>query len=486
MSGAAMLDTLLYYVAAGAGAAFQVTSACHALLNKRDPRSQLGWVVLCIMLPIVGAIAYWLFGVNRIRTRARRWQQRGRFRGLSDERIHEHAIVSLGVDHPGRAEEMAQLLQISQRVTQRPLVGGNLVEPLYNGDQAYPAMLEAIEAAEKYIHVSTYIFNVDKIGARFVDALGRASRRGVDVRILIDAIGEKYGRPRLSKAMRTYPRAEVALFLPLTLSWKSIRVNLRNHRKVLIVDGLVGFTGGMNIALRHMMLDPDNGHPTADIQFRVRGPVVNAMSETFLEDWFFATGKAVDWAPELTAAAGKALCRSIKDGPNEDFERLQWILVGAMSCARDSIRIVTPYFIPGRELLAAINSAVLRGVQVEIILPANSNLPYVDWACRAMLWEVMQYGAAVYWQPAPFDHTKLFVVDDFYVNLGSANLDPRSLRLNFELNLEVFDPDLGAELRRHFEQVRARSVPVTMETLDGRSFPTKLRDATAKLFAPYL
>ena len=481
-----MLDTLLYYVAAGAGGAFQVVSACHALLNKRDPRSQLGWVVLCIMLPIVGAIAYWLFGVNRIRTRARRWQQRGRFRELSDARTHEHAIASLAVDHPGRAEEMAQLLQLSQRVTQRPLVGGNLVEPLYNGDRAYPAMLKAIEEAQKYIHLSTYIFNVDKVGREFVEALGRASERGVDVRILIDAIGEKYGRPRLGRAMRRFPRARVALFLPLALSWRSIRVNLRNHRKVLIVDGMVGFTGGMNIALRHVMADPDNRHPTSDIQFRVRGPVVNAMNETFLEDWFFANEEAVDWAPERTAPAGRALCRVIKDGPNEDFERLQWILVGAMTCARESLRIVTPYFIPGRELLAAINSAVLRGVKVEIILPAESNLPYVDWACRAMLWEVLQYGAAVYWQPAPFDHSKLFVMDDFYVNLGSANLDPRSLRLNFELNLEVFDPELGAELTRHFEVVRSRSKRVTLDMLDGRSFPIRLRDAAAKLFAPYL
>jgi cardiolipin synthase len=253
-----------------------------------------------------------------------------------------------------------------------------------------------------------------------------------------------------------------------------------------VVDGEIGFTGGMNIAHRHLLSDGENEHPTADIQFRVRGPVVNALNETFLEDWFFATGEAVDWLPEPTAPAGRALCRVIKDGPNEDFERLQWILVGAMSCARESIRMVTPYFIPGRELLASLNAAVLRGVEVELILPENSNLPYVDWACRAMLWEVVQYGTAIYWQPGPFDHTKLFVVDDFYVNLGSANLDPRSLRLNFELNLEVFDPELGAELARHIEAIRVRSKRVTLEMLDSRSFPVKLRDAAAKLFAPYL
>jgi cardiolipin synthase len=481
-----MLDTLLYYVAAGAGAAFQLISACHALLNKRDPRSQLGWVVVCIMLPIVGAIGYWFFGVNRIRTRARRWRARGRFRDLGEQRMQQQAIRSLSVEHPERAEEVIQLLQISERVTRRPLLGGNLVEPLYNGDRAYPAMLEAIEKAEKYIHLSSYIFNVDKSGKQFVDALGRASERGVAVRVLVDAIGEKYGRPRLGTAMKRFPQARVALFLPLTLSWKSIRVNLRNHRKMVVVDGAVGFTGGMNIALRHVVSDADNEHPTADIHFRLRGPAVGALNETFLEDWFFATGEAVDWAPETVPVAGRALCRCIKDGPNEDFERLQWILVGAMSCARESIRIVTPYFIPGRELLVAINSAVLRGVEVELILPGTSNLPYVDWACRAMLWEVLQYGAAIYWQPAPFDHSKLFVMDGFYVNVGSANLDPRSLRLNFELNLEVFDSDLADELGRHIDMLRARSTRVTLDTLDSRSFPVKLRDAAAKLFAPYL
>lgn len=481
-----MIETVLYYLAAVAGAAFQLASACHALLNKRDPRSQLGWIVLCIMLPMIGAIAYWMFGVNRIRTRARRWQELGRFRHPAGVRASERAIVSLANDHPERADSLHQLLHIAERVTQQPLVGGNAVEPLHSGEEAYPAMLEAIEAARTHIYLSSYIFDVDKVGERFVEALGRASERGVDVRVLVDAIGEKYGRPRVSRAMRRFPAAKVALFLPLTMSWRSVRVNMRNHRKQLLVDGEVGFTGGINIGLRHMVVDPDNRHPTRDLHFRVRGPILRWMTETFLEDWYFTTGEA-GAVPDVRAPeAGRALCRGIKDGPNEDFERLQWIMVGAMSCARESIRILTPYFIPSRELLAALNAAVLRGVRVEVILPAASNLPYVDWACRAMLWEVLQYGTAVYWQPPPFDHSKLLIVDDFYVNLGSANLDPRSLRLNFELNLEVFDPALAASLGQHFDTLRARSQAATIAFLDARSFLAKVRDAAAKLFSPYL
>ncbi|HKE15224.1 MAG TPA: cardiolipin synthase [Kofleriaceae bacterium] len=484
-----MLESLLYYMAVGAGAAFQVVSAAHALLNKRDPRSQLGWVVLCIMLPIAGAVAYWFFGVNRIRTRARRWQQRGRFRDLSVLRgaEAEAGALALAEHHPAQADSLHQLLQMARRVTQRPLVAGNLVEPLFGGEQAYPAMIEAIDGATRHVHLSTYIFDADKIGRRFIDALGRAAARGVDVRVLVDGFGEKYSRPRVSRVFKhEYPAVRVAMFLPLTLSLKSVRLNLRNHRKLLIVDGALGFTGGMNISLRHMLADADNRRPTADVHFRVRGPVLYAMNETFMEDWFFETGQA-DWhVPDGVASAGRALCRAVKDGPNEDFERLQWILVGAMTSARESLRIMTPYFIPSREILAAINSAVLRGVDVQIILPAASNLPYVDWACRALLWEVLQYGAKIYWQPAPFNHSKLLIVDDLYLNVGSANLDPRSLRLNFELNLEVYDPALAAALNAHFDAVRDRSVPATVESLDRRPFPIKLRDAAAKMFSPYL
>ena len=485
-----MVETVLYYVAALAGGAFQLISATHALLNKRDPRAQLGWVVLCITLPMLGAAGYWVFGVNRIRTRAQKWKRRGRFRDLAAVRRgdeEEAGPLSLATLHPTQVDSLHRLLRLSQRVTRRPLISGNRVEPLFGGEQAYPAMIEAIDAATTHVHLCSYIFEADKAGLPFVEALGRAAERGVDVRVLVDAIGEKYSRPRVGKVLRRkHPKVKVALFLPLALSLKSVRVNLRNHRKILVCDGRVGFTGGMNIGLHHVVNDADNRTPTADVHFRVTGPVVHSLNETFIEDWFFETGQE-DWnMVESVEPAGRALCRAIKDGPNEDFERLQWILVGALTSARQSVRIMTPYFIPTRELLTALTSAVLHGVKVEIVLPAASNLPFVDWACRALLWEVLTYGAHVYWQPAPFNHAKLLVVDDFYVNLGSANLDPRSLRLNFELNLEVFEPELATRLNAYFDEIIGRSMRASLDELDRRSFPVRVRDAAAKMFSPYL
>ena len=481
-----MLGSLAYQLAAAAGAIFGVVSALHALLYKRDPRSQLGWLLACVLVPIAGALLYWTIGVNRIRTRARRWQERGLFDIAAGDASFEQASTKLSAQHPDRAATMDALLSISRRVTQRPLLRENRVEPLYNGDEAYPAMLEAIRNAREEVYLCTYIFDTDEAGRAFIDALAEAHDRGVDVRVLVDAIGERYSRPRAVKLLRRRG-VRAARFLPITPTLRGLRFNLRNHRKVMIVDRKIGFTGGMNIRQRHVVGETKPKRATADVHFRVEGPAVYALEEVFLEDWQFTTGEDIAWSGvREIVPAGTALCRGIKDGPNEDFEKLTWILVGALSSARTSVKIMTPYFIPSREIVAGLNSAVLRGVDVELILPERSNLPFVDWASRSMLWEVLQYGVKVYLQPPPFCHSKLLVVDDFYVQLGSANIDPRSLRLNFEFNLEVYDAELGAELSRHHGQVRDRSRAVTTEDLDARSFWAKLRDAIAKLFSPYL
>ncbi len=466
---------------------FGVFSGLHAMLSKRDPRSALGWLVLCVMLPGIGAAAYWLLGVNRIETRARRWQQRGRF-DLARDPSYEKVVGGLEREHPDMAETLESLVKISERVAGRPLLRGNKVEPLHNGENAYAAMLEAIDSAERSVYLSTYLFDTDEAGKRFIAALGRAAERGVLVRVLVDAVGERYSRPRASRLLRKLPGVKVARFLPLALSPRGLRVNLRNHRKLLIVDGKLGFTGGMNIGQRHMVTDERNRKRTSDLHFRVTGPVVWALEEVFFEDWLFTTGEEPktwdeEHRPEPTA---KALCRAISDGPNEDIDRLHWIIVGALSCARQKIQIMTPYFVPNRELLAALNAAALRGVEVDILLPKKNNLPYVAWASQALLWEVLRYGVRVYYQPPPFDHSKLLVVDEFYVMLGSANLDPRSLRLNFEFNLEVYDFELGKQLSEHFEALRQRAQAVTLEDVDSRSLPVKLRDSFCKLFAPYL
>lgn len=481
-----MIDSLIVIATAVVTGALGIGSGLHALLRKRDPRSQLLWMLACWFVPIGGAITYWFLGVNRIQTRARKWQAHGRFDGGRAElaTTEEERLSQPLSELPNN---MSLLAESSARVTETPLFRGNAVDPLYDGEEAYPAMLEAIDQAQRYVFLSSYIFEADAAGTLFVDALIRAGARGVDVRVLVDAIGEKYSKPRIGTLLTGKPGVRFERFLPLSLSWRLFRVNLRNHRKLLIVDGSVGFTGGMNISHRHMVRDLNNANPTADMHYRFTGPAVCSLEEVFSEDWCFRVGE--DRWPQLQPpppTAGQALCRGIKDGPNEDLEKLQWVLIAAITGACKHVRILTPYFIPSRELMAALHTAVLRGAKVEIILPRKSNLPVVDWATSAILSFVLKYDIEVYHQPAPFNHSKLLLVDDHYINIGSANLDPRSLRLNFEFNMEIYDSDLAAGLHKHFETLRMKSTRVTSMQLQQRHLLIRLRDATAKLGSHYL
>lgn len=277
----------------------------------------------------------------------------------------------------------------------------------------------------------------------------------------------------------------VALFLPLRLWPPSLHVNLRNHRKTLVVDGEVAFTGGMNIADYHVLGD-GKGYRVADLHLRLTGPVVSQIERVFAEDWQFATRHTLpDPKPSLARAPGAA-CRVITDGPNEDLDRLALVLLAAVSAAQRRISIVTPYFLPSRELIGALQAAALRGVAVSILLPGRNNLPYVHWATRNMLWELLQHGIEVRYQPPPFAHTKYLLVDDDYTQVGSANLDPRSLRLNFELNVEVFGADFNAALTDNFTTAWGAARQVTLDEISRRGLAERTRDAACWLFSPYL
>jgi cardiolipin synthase A/B len=460
---------------------FSFFSAGHALLTKRDPRAGLGWIVTCLAIPGVGALFYWLLGVNLIRTRAQVLQKQGQ--GMHWLHVNQSPRKQ-DLDNFPTSETSQALIRLSNAVTRRPLTFGNKITVLHNGEQTYPAMLHAIRSAKDSIYLSSYILKPDRIGQQFVTELSAAADRGVDVRVLIDGFGELYS---LSKVRRKFRRTKVssATFLPLN-DLRSFYFNLRNHRKLLIVDNDLGFTGGMNIRDRHFS-ETDKPNRVIDIHFQMEGPVCEHLRDAFMEDWHFATRtkrEPRDWPAQ--DIKGQACCRGISAGPNEQHEKLNWIVIGALSCARSHIRIMTPYFMPNRAQLAAINAAALRGVHVEILLPGKNNLPFVAWASNALLFELLEHNTHIYFQPPPFVHSKLLLIDDEYALVGSANLDPRSLRLNFEFNVEIFDNDSIAQLAQHFDQCRKLAREVSLEDMDSRSLPLRLRDSFCKLFLPYL
>jgi cardiolipin synthase len=347
-------------------------------------------------------------------------------------------------------------------------------------------MLAAIEAATESVCLSSFIFAADTIGRRFVDALASATRRGVAVRVLVDAAGVRYSWPPIHRVLRQ-AGIPVARFLPITTGPGIAFFDLRNHRKILVADGRVAFCGGMNIRDRHVV-GSGSRWATRDVHFRLEGPVVAQLLEAFIEDWAFVTREVLDgpaWFPPL-GDAGPTAARVLTGGPDDDFEVTRTVLLGALSAATRTVSIVTPYFLPDQAMIAALAVAALRGVRVDIVLPAHGNIPLVRWATPAMLWQVLGPGCRVFLSPAPFDHAKLFVVDRAWTMFGSTNWDPRSLRLNFELDVECYDPALAAVVDDLVAERRGASRQITLAEVDGRPLAVRLRDGVARLFAPYL
>ncbi len=456
----------------------------HALLNKGDPRSVWGWVSLCIVFPLLGSVLYFLFGINRVRTRARKMGILPSFR-LYEGFGRLPAGIRATIHCSGVPDRWRNISNISDAITRLPLVDGNRIDILHNGEEAYPPMLAAIDEAEQSLYLTTYIFETNETGMRFIDALDRAQSRGVDVRVLLDGAGEMYSFPRAGTLLKRRGVRTVR-FIPPTLKPPELHINLRNHRKIMLADRAVGFTGGMNIGDRHLADNLRNPSRIQDTHFRIEGPVLAQMEKAFLDDWAFATGEYAKPVAQVCEMAGGAICRTIVDGPNEDPEKLTFILAGAISSAKKSVLIMTPYFLPSREIVGAMQTAALRGVEVNVVLPMKNNLPFLQWATNNFLWKIMQWGVKIHFQPPPFAHSKILVVDDYYSQIGSANFDPRSLRLNFELNVEVFDKPTAAALNYHIRKVIGRSMELTLEDLDNRSFGAKFRDAFAWLFSPYL
>jgi cardiolipin synthase len=479
------LDPLNEYwphVAAGFALLAAGLASVHALLNKRDHRAAALWLGFIWLMPVVGPVLYIAFGINRIRRHARALRVG---RGPSD--APARAIPQdMGEAQSLEAAHMRMLAQVVDRVAGQPLQSGNRVQALVNGDEAFPAMLAAIESATRSVSLASYIFDNDRSGSDFVAALERAVRRGVQVRVLVDDAGARYSFPSIVGKLKR-ARVPVARFLPTLAPWRLTTMNLHNHRKLLVVDGTCGFTGGMNIRQGNV-LGAKPRRPVQDLHFKVEGPVVAQLQEAFASDWEFCASENLTgdlWFPDLPDC-GKSIARVITDGPDADYDKARWTLLGALSCAQTSVRILTPYFLPDSSLITALNLAALRGVQVDIILPAENNLPFVHWASRAMWWQVLERGCRLWLTSPPFDHSKLMIVDGHWVLLGSANWDPRSLRLNFELNLECYGREFAGTMETIVQHKLRTARAVTLEEVDGRSLGAKLRDSVARLFTPYL
>jgi cardiolipin synthase A/B len=463
--GRPFLAGALHLVVAGA-----VT--VHALLNKRNVPAAIGWIGLAWLAPILGALLYVGFGVNRVKRRAQRLMPP----------VRSHEPLAAGEISPH--DPLDPLKAAIGRITGRDLSAGKVIAVLDCGDEAYPEMLAAIESAKSCIRLSTYIFRADGIGGKFIDALVRAHRRGVATRVLIDGFGGGFLLSPAYHRLRNQG-VPVARFLHSALPWKMPFLDLRLHKKCLAADGADAFVGGLNIGDENLIAGRPKA-PVRDTHFRVEGPIVRQIERQFDDDWLFTTGEepAPAVPAPLTTPPREAQARAIVAGPDQEVDQLVLILLSAINHARRSIRIVTPYFLPAEQLITALELAALRGVDVRIVVPGQNNHRLVAWASQTHIRPLLETGCRVWRSPPPFDHSKLMVIDGEWSLIGSANWDIRSLRLNFELAVEIYDPGLAARLAEIVDARRGQ--PIALEDIDNRSFILKLRDAAARLCMPYI
>ncbi|WP_264049964.1 phospholipase D-like domain-containing protein [Methylobacterium flocculans] len=447
----------------------------HVLLRKREVGAAIGWIGLVWLSPLFGSALYALFGINRVTRRARKLGVRP-----SEPRRAEAG----GAPASGLPEHLAPLDHAVRRITALPLRAGNRIAILRNGDAVYPAMLAAIAEARSSIALSSYIFRKDTTGRAFLDALEAAHARGVAVRVLVDGIGSGYFFATVYGGLRRRG-VPVGRFMHSVLPWRMPFLNLRTHKKLLIVDGALAFAGGINIADENRLaLDPPE--PVRDVHFRIEGPVVAQLTAAFASDWAFVTDEEIggaDWFPSLESR-GDSPARVVTSGPDADLRKIELVVLEAITCATRSIRLMTPYFLPSEVLVSALSLAALRGLTVDVIIPMASDHAVVDWATRAHVDPLLASDVRIWLDDPPFDHAKLLVVDEVWCFVGSANWDTRSFRLNFELNVEVYDAGLAGRLDAFMrEKMRVR---LTRETLSRRGLPVRLRDAGVRLLLPYL
>lgn len=466
-----------------------LAASIHVILRRGENKSAIGWLGLFWLgYPLIGSLIYLLVGVNSIRREKRASGQS--FLGKRRRRRRPHRPTS-AVDYnmPAPANvQMVTLKKMGDRILGHRLSRGDDVRLLVGGSQAYPAMLQAIEGATRSIAMASYIFKDDPAGQRFVDALDRAMKRGVQVRVLIDFMGSSHGGRSVYRllAEKGIPARR---FMP-SLALPFIRyANLRNHRKLLVVDGSVGFTGGMNVDVAFWPeLRPADVTPKDDTHFLIRGPVLADLVAAFEQDWRFTTGESLDgetWAvsPELM---GNMHARGMLDGPDSDTRLTHGMILAALATSKHSVKIITPYFLPPSDIISAMGVAAVRGVKIELLVPDPTNSRMVQWASVDFLQQVMEMGVKVWADGGDFNHSKLMLVDGSWVMFGSSNWDPRSLRLNFEFNAECHSAELAAQAEAYWQSQIAGARQWKPPEELRKSLLLNLRDGIARLFVPVL
>jgi len=429
------------------------------LRRPRDPRTMIAWILALALLPYLGLLLYLVFGEPRRRWHHRRRRRRRRRLGRCAPRLLQDRLH--GASGPGEpAAWLDSLMRLARRLTDFPATRGNDVVLYHDPESVFAALQQAIESAGRSIHLEYYIFQPDETGRMIRDLLIARARAGVECRLLLDYIGcWRLGRSFVRPMLEAGVKVAFALpMIPLRGRW---RVNYRNHRKIVVIDGRTGFTGSKNIGDEYRGRLEKYG-PWRDTHMRITGPAVLHLQDVFAEDWHYTTGERLlsdRYFPE-PPGDGRHVVQIVPSGPDQDAPIMHQMLFAAVSAARTELEIITPYFVPDTSMVLALQSAAYRGVRVRLMIPARTDHRVVLWAGRGYYADLCRAGVEILEHDRIMLHSKVMIVDREWAMVGSANMDERSFRTNFELSTLLYSRALAEELHADFESLRAGARPV--------------------------
>ena len=456
------------------------------LLDRRGPEATLAWIMLIAFLPYLGAGLFYLFGSTRIRRHKRKKLQSHHEFQKSLTRIYPPPKAPPFFMPPHLPRTGRNIARLAEKLVEADPVPGNRVQLFIDGEKAYRSMEQAILEARRQIHMMSYIFRQDRTGQHFLKLLTAKAEQGVQVRLLVDGfgaseIGRQFTAPLIAAGGR------FARFNPILGYRGRLHLNLRNHRKILVVDDRIGFTGGLNVGDEYQGRKKKFA-PWRDTHLRIEGRAVRQLQEVFAEDWFYITDENLaipDHFPDIPAC-GRELVQIMSSGPDHDHSTIHAVFFSAINEADKSIHITTPYFIPDPAMLLALKTAAWRGVDVKLLLPGKSDAPLVKLAGQSYYMELLEAGVKLYEHRPGILHAKTMVVDGIWCTVGSANMDIRSFKLNYEVNALVWGSDFAERLENIFAGDIEGLEPITMKSLTERPTSIKLAESLTRVLSPVL
>lgn len=479
------------------GAAF-LAVFLHALQRRRNASATILWIFVAWSFPLLGPLLYLAFGVDRVPDKGLRKRATNELMTNQRQALHKNEGPFIAW-HYGFSTDISELgdtfcqklnRSLNALNSDHPLLDGNSITPLISGDETYPLMLEAIRSAKNHIHLQSFIISPDETGRQFMEELKKKATEGVKVRLLFDRFGSTHAY--LGGMFRKYRRMEnfeICGWTQANPLKRQFQINLRNHRKNIVIDGHIAFFGGVNLSSEN--ITSKDRAPIRDYHFKVEGPMVHELQFSFLRDWFFMTEESIEQLlcvehfPRMLSI-GNARARLIDSGPSEPPDLANAAFFNAIILAQCQILIVTPYFVPTNDIVRALRSAAHRGVDVRIIVPEKNNHRYAGMASRALYEELLLSGIRIYHRKPPFIHAKAMVVDSCIAIVGTANLDVRSLDLNYETMALIAHEETIDKLKFMIHEDLDHSVEITLNEWVKRPAVQKLAENLCALMTPVL